>query len=58
MKNKDSQKFNFLIVKSKEIDNAMQNFCNRVSFKRKTSQEFVNKFVSVRVTKFQKEIKK
>lgn len=47
-----------LIVKSKEIDNAMQNFCNRVSFKRKTSQEFVNKFVAVRVTKFKKEIKK
>ena len=35
----------------------MQNFCNRVSFKRKTSQEFVNKFVAVRVTKFKKEIK-
>jgi len=46
-----------LIVKSKEIDNAMQNFCNRVSFKRKTSQEFVNMFVAVAVTKFEKEIK-
>ena len=48
-----------LIVKSKEIDNAMQNFCNRVStsFKRKTSQEFFNKFVAVRATKLKKKLK-
>ena len=36
----------------------MQNFCNRVSFKRKTLQEFVNTFVAVRVRKFKNEIKK